>query len=147
MEGRQCVWGSTACGHSSSLGPLPRSSPVHTAWRHTLGSPMGEEPPVYREKTNSGQEDAPWKTRLSQQSRPPEPSGRVLGLQRLKLAHCVYFCWLPRCIITCQHIRCGLICVLKIASATGADGSGKLENMPPAQKQLSKYFTLLINYI
>lgn len=126
---------------------LPLSVPslgrlLSPASRHTLGSPMGEEPPCLQgenkfqdRKTHPGRQGFPSShVHLS-------PAGRVLGLQEVKTCPCVYFCWLPRCIITCQHIRCGFICVLKIASSGRVQTLySTLENMPPAQKQPLQIF-------
>lgn len=86
-----------------------------------------------------GQEDARWKEEgLCQQPCTPEPgpAGKALSLQEVKTCPCVYFCWLPHCIITCQHVRCGFICALKTASSGRMQTLySTLENVPPAQKQ------------
>lgn len=66
----------------------------------------------------------------------PEPASageRLRACKRLKLCPCVYFSWLPRCIITCQHFRWGFICALKIAWGGRMQTlCSMLENVPPA---------------
>lgn len=107
QDGRKAVClGSTACGHSSSLGPLPRSSPVPCLAPHP-GQPDGRGPPCLQgRKQNSGR----GKTHPGRQGFPSShvhlsPAGELLDCKRLKLAPVFAFCWRPRCIITCQHIR------------------------------------------
>lgn len=74
------------------------------------------------------------------------PVGKAPRLQEVKTCPCVYFCWLQQCIIICQHVRCGFICALKIASSGRMQTLySTLENVPAAQNSLSKYFTLLIS--
>lgn len=108
-----------------SLGRL-----LSPASHHTLGSPMGR-PPTGESIPGRGRrtlEDKGFPSSHVHLS----PAGGCWDCKRLKLP-CVYFCWLPRCIITCQHIRCGLICVLKIASSGQVQTLySTLENMPPA---------------
>lgn len=66
----------------------------------------------------------------------PEPASageRLSDCKRLKLCPCVYFSWLPHCIITCQHFRWGFICALKIAWGGRMQTlCSMLENVPPA---------------
>lgn len=66
----------------------------------------------------------------------PEPDlagERLCDCKRLKLCPCVYFSWLPHCIITCQHFRWGFICALKIAWGGRMQTlCSMLENVPPA---------------
>lgn len=66
----------------------------------------------------------------------PEPDSageRLCDCKRLKLCPCVYFSWLPHCIITCQHFRWGFICALKIAWGGRMQTlCSMLENVPPA---------------
>ena len=115
MEGRQGAWGSTAWG------PLPWSSPAPSS-RHTLGSPMGEEPPCLQgenkfqdRKTQPGRQGFPSsRVHLS-------PAGKALGLQRLKRAPCLL---LPAAMLhnnlSARQVRIYL-CIKNCLERTGAD--------------------------
>ena len=126
-----------------SLRPLPWLSPVPLLMAHSR-EPEGRRAAFrWQRQDVSGTGRCALKPRLCQQSCAPEPgpAGKARRLQEVKTCPCVYFCWLPHCIIICQHVRCGFICALKTARSGWMQTLySTLGNAPAAEKRPLQIF-------